>query len=248
MKKRPRFSWWHLTGLAGIVYALGSSALALLPARDVFRTQFLVMDLDAFFAGRQDSLLWVAYLEGLLAGVFLLIFSSGLRSYLSRAEGGYSMWSHLVLVAGGVAAALTLTVHPLLKTLALVGTSRIDDSFLVAAIRFDSAFQSTVLIPLATLVLAVSVVDLRTGVFSKSIGGVGLFTSTLLLVGAAWPLAGPSLSILGFSMILGRLLLVLWILAIGIKLLRVKKPPLHMPGEGLFDSAPMIEGWTDTSL
>ncbi|NNF65065.1 MAG: hypothetical protein HKN07_12525 [Acidimicrobiia bacterium] len=39
--------------------------------------------------------------------------------------------------AGGVAAALTLTVHPKMKTLALVGTSSIDDSLLVAAIRFD---------------------------------------------------------------------------------------------------------------
>lgn len=237
--------WWRVTGLAGIIYGLGTAALALFPSRDFFRLRFLITDVQAFFAEREPSLLVVVYLEAMLAGFFLLVFSSGLRSYLSRAEGGYSMWSHLVLGSGSVAAAITLAVHPVMKTLALVGVARIDPGVLGATVRFESALQSTVVVPLATMVLAASVVDLKTGVFAKWVGGLGVAATLLLFLGAAWPLTGSSFGLLGFALLYGRLLLVAWFVAVGMKLILVQSPPLHVPGEGLFDPGPMIEGWRD---
>lgn len=80
--------WWKITGFSGVVYGAGSMALSFSPARDLFRTKFSITDAAEFYSDRQDAILLVAYFESILAGVFLLIFSSGLRSYLSRAEGG----------------------------------------------------------------------------------------------------------------------------------------------------------------
>lgn len=74
--------------------------------------------------------------------MFLLVFSSGLRSYLSRAKGEYSMWSHLILAAGAVAAAITLALHPLVKTLALAGPEGLDESLLTAAIWLNGAWKA----------------------------------------------------------------------------------------------------------
>lgn len=63
--------------------------------------------------------------------------------------------------------------------------------------------------------------------------------------GGAWPLRGSTLSFLGFAVLYGRLLLALWFVSVGISLMRTKAPPWHVPGEGLFDPRPMIEGYRD---
>lgn len=248
---RPKASWlgwWRLTGFSGIVYGGGTVALALFPAREFFRTRTLVMNPEEFLAVREASILQVGYAEAVLAGAFLLIFSSGLRSYLSRAEGGYSMWSHLVLGAGAVAASVTLAAHPLMRTLVLAGPASFEPSLLRAAVWFEAAVESTVAVPLATMVLAASVVDLKTKVFGRWPGGMGLFVCSLLLVGAAWPLQGSAPGLLAFVFLYGRLLLALWLVTVGLKLVVVNAPPLHVPGEGLFDPGPMIEGWSDEPL
>lgn len=132
-----------------------------------------------------------------------------------------------------------------MKTLALAGPEDLDESLLAAAIWLNVSLESTVVIPLATVVIATSIVDLKTGVFGKWVGGVGVVVSILLLVGAAWPLRGSTLSFLGFTMLYGRLLLALWFVSVGISLMKTKAPPWHVPGEGLFDPRQMIEGFKD---
>lgn len=239
------FNWWHVTGAAGALFGIGSFALVASPARDLFRYTFREPDIAGFFDDRAPSTLIVTYVDGLLVGVILLIFSSGLRSYLSRAEGGYSMWSHLVLVAGGVAAAVTLAMHPFAQTLALVGAGELDESLLEAALWFATTLDSAVAIPITTLVLATSIVDLRTRVFGRLVGFIGLTAASVSLVGIAWPLAGTTWGLLGLLMLFGRVLTTAWFLLVGVKLMLVERPPLHMPGEGLFDPPSIMESWND---
>ena len=239
------FNWWHITGLAGVLFAIGSFALAVSPARDFLRYRFRVSDVAGFFDDRASATLLVTYLDGLLVGVVLLVFASGLRSYLSRAEGGYSMWSHLVLVAGGVAAAVTLAMQPFAQTLALAGATGLDESLLDAAVWFTTTHNNAVAVPIATLVLATSIVDLRTKIFGWLAGFVGLAAVALTFTGLAWPLVGTPRGVLGFLMLFGRLLTTAWFVLVGVKLMAVKRPPLHMPGEGLFDPSSIVEGWND---
>lgn len=239
------FSWWHVTGAAGTIFGLGSFALVLSPARDLLRYRFRISDVAGFFDDRASSTLLVTYLESLLFGVFLLVFSSGLRSYLSRAEGGYSMWSHLVLVAGGVAAAVSLALQPFAQALALVGASELDESVLDAALWLTQTLNTAVTVPIVTLVLATSIVDLRTKLFGRAVGVTGLLAVVLSVIGLAWPLAGTTRGVLGFFMLFGRILTTAWFALVGVTLMTVKRPPLHMPGEGLFDPPVIVEGWTD---
>ncbi len=240
---RRWLSWWHITGLAGLIYGLGSIALVLSPAREFLRVRFRVSDLAGFFDERASATLAASYMEALLAGVFLLVFASGLRSYLSRAEGGYSMWSHLVLAAAGVAAAVTLTMQPFAQALALAGSADLGEPILEAAIWFSELTRTAVAIPIATLVISASIIDVRTRVFGGAAGVMGLIAAIASIVGAGWPITGSTFGMLGFLLVFGQYLTFAWFVVVGLKLVVVAKPPLHIPGEGLFDPAPLIEGW-----
>lgn len=238
-------TWWRVAGFSGLFYAVGSAAITLSPSKEFFRTRFRVGHIAAYFDERASVVLYTSYSEAILAGVFLLVFATGLRSYLSRAEGGYSMWSHLVLAAGGVAAAVTLVVQPFAETLALVGAAAIDEPLLHAGIWFGELVRSTIAIPLATMVLSASVVDLKTRIFGGTVGILGALAASSAFLGAAWPLTGTTLSVFGFLLVFGNVLTLTWFAVVGVKLIAVKRPPLHMPGEGLFDRSPIIEGWTN---
>lgn len=240
---RSWLTWWRVAGFAGAIYGAGSLAVVLAPSRGFFRTRFREAHVAAFFDSRSVVTLQVAYLDALLAGVFLLVFASGLRSYLSRAEGGYSMWSHLVLAAAGVAGAITLALLPFAQTLALVGASGIDESLLHAGIWFTEVVRATVAIPIATMVFAASIIDVKTRVFGGGVGIMGVVAALATVVGAAWPLMGTTVSVFGFLLVFGQVLTLTWFVVVGAKLIVVRQPPLHMPGEGLFDPAPLLEGW-----
>ena len=240
-------TWWRIAGLGGLFYAVGSAAVILSPSREFFRTTFRVGRVATYFNDRADAVLQAAYLESILAGILLLVFASGLRSYLSRAEGGYSMWSHLVLAAAGVGAAATLMVVPFAQTLALVDAATIVESILHAGIWFAEVVRTTIAIPIAAMVLSASLIDAKTRVFGGAVAIMGLLAAFTSIIGAAWPLIGTPVGILGFLMAFGQILTVAWFAVVGVKMIRVHQPPLHMPGEGLFDPAPIVEGWTNKS-
>ena len=245
-KLRAWMSWWHITGLAGLIYGLGSIALVLSPARELLRVKFRISNLAGFFDDRASATLTASYVEALLAGVCLLVFASGLRSYLSRAEGGYSMWSHLVLAAAGVAAAVTLTMQPFAQALALAGAADIPEPILEAAVWFSELTRSAIAVPIATLVISASIIDVRTRVFGGAAGIMGLIAAAASIIGAAWPVSGSTFGMLGFLLVFGQYLTFAWFVVVGVKLVVVAKPPLHIPGEGLFDPAPLIEGWRNS--
>lgn len=238
-------TWWRVAGLAGFLYSLGSAAIILSPSREFFRTTFRISRIATYFNDRSQEVLQVAYVESILAGILLLVFASGLRSYLSRAEGGYSMWSHLVLAAAGVAAAVTLMVQPFAQTLALINAATVDDSILHAGIWFAEVVRTTVSIPIAAMVISASLVDAKTRVFGGTVAVMGLLAALTSIIGAAWTLTGTPVGVLGFLMAFGHILTLAWFAVVGVKLMLVNQPPLHMPGEGLFDSAPVVGGWTN---
>jgi hypothetical protein len=103
----------------------------------------------------------------------------------------------------------------------------VDDGVIRALMELDVyAYATPLQLSLALFILAFSIVIWDTGALWRWLGPVGILSSILTIIGAAWPIDGDEegvIAAIGFFP--GNLLAVIWIIAVCIGMLRLREPP-----------------------
>lgn len=160
--------------------------------------------------------IYLAALSTMPATVFLLVLWRLLRT----AEGETALWSHLALLAGGIALAANLATSVPHGVLAMDAKGRQAD---VALVLYDIGNVGLLftLLPTAVLIVAVSLASLRTGALPRWFALLGFVAAAAQLLATAGMFArsGP-LAPNAEAGIIALVLLLVWGIALWISLLR----------------------------
>ena len=175
---------WERWGAASGLGAIVTGAAAVLFERGPLSASDPVAKIVAYYTDNQGALRAQALLFVVGAGFFLW-FLGGLRSFLSRAEGG-SGWLSAVAMSAGVASTV-LTLAALAFQVGLAGAAR--DAGQPALIGTMDALFVVANRPLAVMLLAVAILTFRTAAFPAWLGWLSL----LAAVGQLIPVGGIAL-------------------------------------------------------
>jgi hypothetical protein len=223
--ERPAGRWWRLAGLFGlgwfVLFAVGAIVLqGEPPAYDAS-----LAEVRQFFTDHGTRFLVGDYLAGLAFLLLFLPFVVGFRSLLGAAEGGPQIASRLVLV-GGLATVLvgdTATVFQ--DTLALgAANPELQDATVRAFLYANAPAIAAIGLPAALFTLAASVVIWTTAVLWRWLAVVGVLAGVLLVVGAAFPLAGDPTGPLWTIRFLSFIALLVFVVAASIGMLLRAEP------------------------
>ncbi len=185
---------------------------------------FTMAETRAWFGDNGQQYLVGNYVVGL---GFLLLLTPAIvmiNSMLTEAEGSPATWSRLSLLSFFAYLVWEATSSASNSILAL-GIQDIDDGT-VRALQYLQFYAETSigLLMLAVYFVGASIVILRTGMFGRWMGALGLLFAMLAIVAAGAPIDGNRdgpLVVLGFIPFLGSMF---WLLAFGISLLRASEP------------------------
>ena len=164
----------------------------------------------------------VTWLAALAHVFFFLPFAAGLRNLLAPADAAdEQMWSRLSYTGAVLIAAIAVVGSAFSEVLSQGVAEDLSDDTLVALARFDTVIF-TALKPWASALFlaAASVVILRSGVLAKWIGWFGAAGALLLVIGALWILGEDDEGFLASFFFIGLLISVLWVLVVGIVMIR----------------------------
>lgn len=173
---------------------------------------------DYFVASRGMALISV-FISMLLAIVYL-VFGAAARSTIQSAEKPSALLGDVCFGAAILMAACQLSLAMGTGSLALIGADATDGELqmLVALVSMMDLFR---VLALGVVVGAVSIAALRGRIVGRWIGWVGVAASALLLVSQVAVLdpTGP-IGNMGNAAMVGLLVLVVWLVAFGVSLLR----------------------------
>lgn len=174
--------------------------------------------LTDYFVGSRSLALASVFISMVLAIVYL-IFGAAVRATVQR-DGKSSLMGDVAFGAAILMAACQLSLAMGTGATALLGAeaSESEVRLLVGLVSMMDLFR---VLALGIVVGAISIAVLRSGVVRRWIGWVGAATSTLLLVSQVAVLdpTGP-IGNMGNASMVGLLLLVVWLIGLGVSLLR----------------------------
>jgi hypothetical protein len=179
-------------------------------------------DVREFFVDSDTQVHLVTWLGALAIVFFFLPFAAGLRNLLAPADSAdEQMWARLSYTGAVLTAAIVVIGSAFWEVLSQGVAEEVSDATLVALARFDTVFFGALLPWAVALFLAASsVVILRSGVLAKWIGWFGAAGALLSVIGALWLLGEDDESFLGFLAFAGFLIFPLWVLMVGIVMIR----------------------------
>ena len=211
--------WERYGALGGILFVILVVASIVIPGSPPSTSDSTAKILK-YFRDNKDAIEVAAFVGG-LAAVPILWWAGSLWARLRRAEGGQprlALIAVLGLVLGGagqvVSGAITATVVLQLSGVSANGTK----FFYVLSVGAGSAGS----VGLAVLVLATSVLVLRTRVFPGWLGGVGVVDAIAFLV-ASYRIASTSdaIATVGF---VAFIIWALWIIVLSVIMFRTPEP------------------------
>lgn len=179
-------SWERWAASGGFLYVIGMLVLFLWTgAMPENPTTEQLLD---YYQDKEAAVTWGTYIAVTVGGLGLLWFLGSLRSALRRAEGGTGRLSAVATVAGAGSIILLLGAAGVFVSLAFSAIDPGNTNF-----QFDVSIHDTVagvafglfiyhLVLAGALVAATSVLSIRTAVFPKWLGWVGIVLSLALLV------------------------------------------------------------------
>ncbi len=179
-------------------------------------------DVREYFVDSDTQVHLVNWLAALAFVFFLLPFAAGLRNLLAPADTAHEqMWARLSYTGAVLTAAIVVVGSAFWEVLSQGVAEEVSDATLVALARFDTVIFTAVMPwALALFLAASSVVILRSGVLAKWIGWLGAAGALLLVIGALWIFGEDDESFLAILFFIGLLIGVLWVLVVGITMIR----------------------------
>jgi hypothetical protein len=218
--------WWRIGGVLGIVHVvlflIGGFALqGESPSRgdsiEEIR-QYFTDDGDLYLAG--DYVLAIGFVFAFLP------FAVILRWMLGSAEGWPPIFSWLTVIGATTATALGAAAGAFWGALALSADNpEVDDSVVRAFMEADAYVFTTLALPIALFIGSASVVMLRTGIFWRWLGALGLLAALLLVIGVSWPIDGDEEGALAIPGFIGFPLWGIWTLVTSVAMIMRKDEP-----------------------
>jgi hypothetical protein len=217
--------WWRIGGLGAIVFvAFGIVGIVL--QSDVPLPTDSAEDIRAYFADDGDQYMIGDVFWGLAFVLGFLPFVAAFTAYLGMAEGQPRPWSRLAFGFAIALIAMSAAMSIVGGGLAYSAAEFADDSLLKTSV--DMVYYGETLISgfLAIgLALSASFVILRTGVLWRWLGWVGVAVALAGFVSVFAVFDDDPEGALGIVGFVVFLVFALWILAIGIALVRASAPP-----------------------
>ena len=222
--------WRRIGGAAGILFVVlflvgaiglqGDTPMTTDPPAEV--REYLADNGTRYLTG--DFIISIGFVFGFWP------FLSALRSLLGQAEGEPRMWSRYALIGGLVATVFGALSSLFWGALALGGADVADDSLTRTFMHASDYGFSGITFAFAAFVVASSLVILRTGVLWRWLGWAGLVDGVALVIGSAWTIDGDPEGPLAFLGFIALIVLLLWVLAVSIAMLRL--PARHAVDDG----------------
>lgn len=218
--------WWRIGGVLGIVHVvlflIGGFALqGESPSRGDS-----IEDIRQYFRDDGDLYLAGDYILGIAFVFAFLPFAVILRWMLGSAEGWPPIFSWLTVIGATTAAALGAAAGVFWGALAISADNpEIDDSVVRAMMEMDAYVFTTLQLPVALFIGSASVVMLRTGIFWRWLGALGLLAALLLVIGASWPIDGDEEGALAIPGFIGFPIWGIWTLITSVAMIMRREPP-----------------------
>ena len=218
--------WWRLGGVCGILFLVlfivGAAVQGSYPDFDE-----PIDEVRAWFTDNGEQFLVGSYLIVLAFVLFFLPFLSSLRAVMARAEGGDAVWSRVTFAAGLAFVAAGVVVSSFDSVLAfhygVVKEGDLDEGTIRSLMYLD--YITPIMLLLALLVLAPSIVIARTGVLWRWLAIPGVIAAVLAVISGLQTLESePYGGIAGIGGIAFPLT-GLWILLVSINMILKKEAP-----------------------
>ena len=191
-------AWKHVAGWAGIGYAvIIVAALVLIVDAPTFSDS--AADYREYFSTNETQIAWLTFCLP-IAYLLLLVFASGLRSFLESVDGAdEGMWSRLSFAAAITMVAVSAIGWAVWAVLGLdeVLTVASDETVTALFAFITVIFSAFVPIGQAAFMVGASVLILRSGIVARWIGWFGLAVSVLMFAGSLWRVSGDPEGLLG---------------------------------------------------
>ena len=212
---------WQIAGAAGILFVVLFVIGAILGG-DPPMYNDPGEDIAAWYVENSDQRLVSDFIVGLGFILFYFPFLSGLYSRLRLAEGEPALWSRVALL-GGVTFPLAGLAGGMLEVgLALLeGNVSADVASLASAASYHAFMGAAGLA--AVLMGGASLAILRTGVFWKWLGWLGVVLAILLVVGGASTIENDPEGVLAIIGVIGFIGFGVWVLATSVALLQTRE-------------------------
>ncbi len=208
--------WERWGALGGILFVVLILASAFLPGSPP-ATNDPTSDMVKFVVDKGDELRYAGYL-GALAVVPFFWFLSSLWRRLRRDEGGTPRLTVMAALGGAFSATFGALTGVLLAVLPIVGVKALGANGVRTFYILATCVGFLALFGIATLILAASVVFIRSRAMPIAVGWYGVLTAVVALAGGAATVSTrDAVFAVGF---VGFLMATLWLLIVSILMLR----------------------------
>ncbi len=215
-------SWRKVTGWSGLAFVI-VFLVSELPLADTPALDAPAADIRQWFEANATQIAVTMWGVALAVGLLFLLFASGLRSVLAPEDEDYGG----IFVRLSFAAAVTLVAINAAKSgfwLVLSHNSvrsSASDELVTALAAFETVLLTTAVAwGVAVFLLGASTVMLRSGVFARWLGWLGVSSAILLVSGSLWPVTDNEQGLLGFLVLIGFVGWLAWMTGVAIALVR----------------------------
>jgi uncharacterized protein YneF (UPF0154 family) len=220
-------NWWRLGGVDGIIWAVLFIVGAIgLQGEPPVRGDS-IESIRAYFIDDGTKYLVGDFIVGIGFVIFYLPYVIALRWFLGSAEGTPAIWSWMAFAGGALSVMLGFVSGIFWSALALglEDNPGLDDSTIRLMMDLNAVSFAGTMMAIALFVGSAGFVILRTGVLWRWLGGLGLLTAVLLLIGAAWPIEGDDEGTLAIAYYAGLPLTLLFVVISSVGMIMRKEAP-----------------------
>lgn len=215
-------SWRQVTGWSGVLFAVVFVA-ASAPVADGPAPGSPAAEVRTWLEANTGGIAWTTWSGAFSLAILLLLFASGLRSFLGSVETtSEGVWSRLSFSGAVIMACLGMSKAMFWAVLSLdeVRNAASDQTVHTLA-AFDAVAVST-LVPWGTaaFLLGASVVILQTGAMPRWLGWLGMAAVVMFMIGTLWIFSGEPEGTLAILTLAGYLGFIIWTLAVAGRLIR----------------------------
>lgn len=215
-------SWRKIAGWSGVLFVVVFVATSA-PVADGPAIGDPADDVRSWLEESGGAIALTTWGGALSVSFLLLVFASGLRSFLGSVEvSSDGMWSRFSFAGAVIMAALGMSKAMFWAVLSLDEVRHAaSDETLQTLAAFDGVAVAT-LVPWgsAAFLLGASIVLLQTGVMSKWLGWFGLSVVLAFAIGTLWLFSGDMQGPLGVLTLIGFLGFLVWTLTVAVRLIR----------------------------
>jgi hypothetical protein len=226
MKTNP-WRWWRVAGYAGIGFVV-----VFIPALIIQRTSPYVGDsideIRSYYIDDDALVHFGTFVSALAFVLFFLTFASGLRSYLAVADtSAAGMWSGLSFVGAILAVAVGGVGLTYGTVLSMGAAAEASDGTVRTLVQLDAVlFGSVMNWGLALFLFGAAMTIFQSEVLARWVGWLAVSSIVFMVIGSLWPVSGDDEGALANIGGLGSTLLLIWVLAASVTMIRTEDPSI----------------------